>query len=144
MSGAGYDTSVQVRLDGPLTPQFRERVRAAKSKHNQIYENIAHAAGFSGTYLANMVRDPDRAVNTKKYAAPLAAVIDALEREDVGSPAIADLLRGPQSAATPPQDPPTPASDSIAYALTILRRHGLGVILISPGTSVTVPITAGQ
>jgi len=147
MSDPQFNPEVQERLNGPLTGEFRERILAVKAKHSLGYWTVAEWAGFSGSFLGNVTRYPDNNISTEA-ATRLAEVIEKLEAAASGSNVAAmfsdeGTLRPSASEPTSPKrsaPAPTPEIDTIEHALSTLRKHGLGVILVA-GTSVVVPVT---
>jgi hypothetical protein len=131
-----FDPAIQQSQDGLLTDGFRARVLAAKKKHRVGFWAVAEWAGFSGSFLGNVTRS-DNNISTSA-ANRLAKVIEKLESAEAGSnlPAIfSEPGNSPSSSALVIQA--ASDIDTIEYALSTLRKHGLGVILVA-GTSATV------
>jgi outer membrane lipoprotein SlyB len=134
MSDSKFDLKVQQRPDGPLTDDFRGRVLAAKKKHDLSYWTVAGWAGFSGGFLGNITRYPN---NIGAGAATrLAEVIGKLEAAAAGSN-VAALFPDEEGVTASAH---TSDIDTIEQAISTLRKHGLGVILVA-GTSVAVSVT---
>ena len=139
MSDIQFNPKVQQHLNGPLTDEFRKRILAAKEKHGLGYWAVAAWAGFSGSFLGNVTRYDN---NIGAVAATrLAEVIEKLEAAAPGSDMAAIFPDAEGETPSAPAPTPTPDTATIEHAISILRKHGLGVILVA-GTSVAVPATA--
>lgn len=72
-----FNPAVQLRLNGPLTYEFRQRIHAVKKKHRIGYWEIATPVGIHDSHLGNMTRYEQNV--TTRTVNRLATVIAQLE-----------------------------------------------------------------